>query len=147
MGEGHVWAAFVSGEDFPNLGHEALDEEHRNIVRLLNDLHDAILQNQPIANQRFLLHQLESYLRVKCRSEEEMMQNDSYPHLENHRKAHEGLYRNLYEFQKVLSNSKVDDSLNGVRRIRDLLLQHVLHEDSRIASWHRIQNISPDAAD
>lgn len=142
-----MWAAFKQGEDFPDLGHAALDEEHEQISRLLNELQNAIQQRVPPRDQRFLLHQFEVYLRVNCREEEEMMEHDNYPNLKGHRAEHENLYRKLHEFERDLINGKQEESAEHLRNIRYSLLHHVRHEDSRIASWHRVQSISPDSPD
>ncbi len=142
-----MWAAFVSCDDFPNLGHEALDDEHKSIVRLMNELHDAILRKATVAEQRRLLHELESYVRVNCRSEEEMMLTDLYPARDQHRKAHDGLYRALYDYQKVLQLGQEAASLQGLRAMRDHFIRHISQDDTRVASWHRISSISSDSPD
>ena len=142
-----MWVAFANTEDFPNLGHQALDDEHHNIVRLLNELHAAILQRSAITEQRRLLHQLEAYVRVNNRSEEEMMDADLYPSREIHHKAHEAMYRKLSEYAKVLQAGREDESLHGLHAIRELFIHHVSHEDSRVANWHRIRNISDNSPD
>lgn len=142
-----MWAAFVSGGDFPSLGHEALDEEHEQIGRLLNELHDAILQRRELGDQRFLLHQLEVYVRINCREEEQMMEHDDYPNRRAHQRAHEAFYRKLHDFEKVLLARKGEGVLDELRAFRHILLEHIKNEDLRIAEWHRVQNISPNSPD
>lgn len=142
-----MWAAFAKPEDFPNLGHEAIDDEHENIARLMNELHDAIHHRVALSEQRRLHHELETYVRVNNRSEEQMMETDSYPNRESHHKAHEAMYRKLYEYEKVLQAGREDASLQGLHALRELLIRHIAQEDSRVASWHRIHNISADSPD
>lgn len=142
-----MWAAFIHSEDFPNLGHAAMDEEHARIAQLMNELHAAIQTNRPPGEQRYLLHQLEVYLRINNRGEEEMMEQDEFPSREAHRRTHQGLYRKLHEFERTLIAADAAASLAELRLIRNILLQHVAEEDLRIASWHRVHTISPDSPD
>jgi hemerythrin-like metal-binding protein len=141
-----MWATFV-GNDFPNLGFAALDDEHQQISGLLNELHDAILQSVPVSERRFLLHQFEVYLRMNCRGEEQMMEHDRYPHTLIHRHSHEELYRKLHNFDRILIEAGREDAIQELRSIRQVLVEHVGEEDARIANWHRVHGISPDSPD
>jgi hemerythrin len=147
VGAKSMWAAFVSGEDFPNLGQEALDDEHEQIARLMNELHDAVVQRRAVPDLRFLLHQLEVYVRINCRGEEQMMEHDDFPNRSAHQKAHEAFYRKLHDLEKVLLSKKGEGFIEELRTFRTILLHHVTQEDSRIANWHRVQSISPDSPD
>lgn len=142
-----VWTAFLNPEDFPNLGHAALDDEHAQIARLTSNLHDAMLQNLPTTEQRFLLHELEVNLRVNCRSEEEMMESDRYPNRHAHIKSHELLYAKLHNLDRILIMHNTKAALEALIAVRELLLKHVKQEDHLVARWHRVQHISPDSPD
>jgi hemerythrin len=142
-----MWAEFISGEDFPNLGYAALDQEHQQIAILMNNLHNAILQCLPVSEQRFLLHELEVYLRINCRAEEQMMEQDGFPNTLGHKQAHLALIHKLHHFEETVLLQNPAAILEELRFIRQMILQHVQQEDTRIANWHRIQNISPDSPD
>jgi hemerythrin-like metal-binding protein len=105
------------------------------------------MQRRAVPDLRFLLHQLEVYIRINCRGEEQMMERDDFPNRRAHQQAHEAFYRKLHELEKVLLTQKGESIMDELRAFRKILLQHVTHEDSRIASWHRVQCISPDSPD
>jgi len=142
-----MWAAFAKPEDFPDLGHAAMDDEHENIIRLMNELHDAIFRRSALTDQQRLLHELETYIRVNNRSEEEMMEKDLYPNRETHHKSHESMYKKVYEYGKTLQAGRSDASLNGLHALREILVRHIAQEDSRVASWHRIHSIGGNSLD
>ena len=142
-----MWSAFLSENDLPSLGHAALDEEHERIVQLMNDLWEAILAKKPLAEQRFILHEFEVYLRINCRSEEELMVHDGYPHTRTHTESHHTMYRRLHELERILLTGRMESALQEIREVRHELLRHMSEEDMRVARWHRVQHISPDSPD
>jgi hemerythrin len=142
-----MWAEFITGEDFPTLGYAALDDEHLQIARLMNKLHDAILQCLPVGEQRFILHELEVYFRINCREEEQMMDQDNFPNVRLHKQLHAELIQKLHHFEGTVLSENPSLMLEELRFIRHTLLHHIKQEDTRIADWHRIQNISPDSPD
>jgi hemerythrin-like metal-binding protein len=142
-----MWSAFISEDDLPSLGYAALDEEHGRIVQLMNELWESVLGRKPLAEQRFLLHELEVYLRINCRSEEQLMEHDAYPHTHVHEEAHRSLYRRLHDLERILILQRLEPALQEIRDVRQSLLRHMSEEDMRVARWHRIHNISSDSPD
>jgi hemerythrin len=142
-----MWNAFLSESDLPNLGYAALEDEHSRIVQVMNELWEAVLARKPISEQRFLLHEFEVYLRINCRSEEELMEHDSYPHARLHTEAHYTMYRRLHDLERILLLQKLEPALQEIREVREILLRHMSEEDMRVARWHHVHNISPDSPD
>jgi hemerythrin len=142
-----MWAKVLTADDFPDLGHGAIDEEHRLILRHIGELRDALAQKLPPGDQRFLLHEFEMDPRNNCRDEEEVMVLDGFPEYQFHRQAHEALYRMLHRLESVVISGHLKAALEELRAIREVVEHHILHDDSRIAKWHRLKNISPDAPD
>ena len=134
-----MWVNSTGADDFPSLGHAALDEEHQQIARLLDGLRDAIARGAERSDQRYLLHELEVYVRINCRGEEEMMAG--------HRQDHAELFRKLHSLEGVLLSASTNTALRELQTFRHAFLNHIQHEDARVASWHRIQSISPDSPD
>ena len=142
-----MWSAFISETDLPNLGYSALDDEHDRIVQLMNQLWEAVLAKKPLSEQRFLLHEFEVYLRINCRSEEELMEHDHYPHTHLHTESHHTMYRRLHDLERILLSQRLESSLQEIREVRQILLRHMSEDDVRVARWHRVHNISSDCPD
>jgi hemerythrin len=88
-----MWLSIFNPENAPELGETALDEEHRLIEKFLDRLHAAILMRQSTSDQRLLLHEALSFLRINSSHEEELMMRDLFPHIEEHKVAHQRLFQ------------------------------------------------------
>jgi len=86
-------------------------------------------------------------VRINCRGEEEMMASDKYPIIDGHRQDHAELFRKLHTLEGVLLSASSNTALRELQTFRQAFLNHIEHEDARVASWHRIQSISPDSPD
>ena len=76
-----------------SVGVKDFDDDHRRMVRIINELHGAIQDVDaqgkiPVEEIEIALHRLENYLQYHCLREEELMEKTKYPGLEAHKKEH-----------------------------------------------------------
>jgi hemerythrin-like metal-binding protein len=131
-----MWKDCVDLKQLPALGDKALDDEHRAVAAFLTALHDAILTRKSLSDQRMILYETLSYLRVNCTHEEELMQHDKYPNATVHREAHERLHKALRWLDEILITAPA----SAQAALQDFtvdLLEHINHDDRLIVVWHR----------
>jgi hypothetical protein len=91
-----MWASIGAKQVFRVKADSALEDEHRHLIELLDELHHQIVHAAPISAQRFTLHMMGIYLRVNCREEEVMMDECSFPlrgkHEEENRSHFDAIY-------------------------------------------------------
>ena len=128
---------FPNPETLPSLGNQLLDEEHRAVALHLARLQTAIANRFPVSEQRLILHEVVSYLRVNCAHEEDWMRRDGYPDLTWHLASHKSLYARLDWMDEILITSGGAAALEALAEITMDLYNHVSWDDRRILEWHR----------
>lgn len=74
-----------------SVGVESLDADHRQIIRLINQLDDAIKSGEPGATVRHVLDALLDYADYHFAREETLMQVSGYPDADAHIRCHKTL--------------------------------------------------------
>ena len=91
--------AFVDWSDQLNTGIPSVDEQHKNLVNLLNNLHQAMLSRQAKEQMGEILDRLIDYTDYHFKHEEEFMEEINYDQLEEHKELHEKIIvENLHIF-------------------------------------------------
>ncbi len=112
-----------------------LDKQHKKLIALINDLHDAMLSGKGSAAQQGILAELIQYTRTHFEVEEAFMRSVQFPGFGDHRLNHEKLTRDVLVFQKNLQAGNVILSIDLMTFLRDWLQNHILVEDSQYAIW------------
>lgn len=78
------------------VGIERFDDDHKRLIRLLNELHSATRYldgngNMKSEEMEIALHRLDNYTRYHCSQEETAMTVTGFPGMETHKKEHEKL--------------------------------------------------------
>jgi len=125
-------------------GTAAIDQQHRELVEMAN----GILKPTPgggkkrvIKALRFLL----SYVEHHFSAEERVMDAAAYPHREAHKRGHRYFIGVVKQLRRELRSGM---SVKAARlklhfAMQDWFLQHIRHEDRRMALWireHRATN-------
>lgn len=128
---------FPNPDTLPALGDELLDEEHRTVALHLARLQAAIAEGAPASEQRLVLHEAVSYLRVNCGHEEDWMRRDGYPDLQWHLSSHKSLFARLEWMDEILITSGGTGALDALAELTMDIYSHVTWDDRRIVAWHR----------
>lgn len=125
----------VQWSDSYRIGLEEVDEQHRTLIDLMNDLWAIIAANAPLQDSRALLLRLERYTAEHFSSEEAMMEAIAYPKYEVHKQAHEQFIGRLQaELARHDSGQKL--SLDMLNFLRDWLVNHILVNDKEYAAFY-----------
>ncbi len=114
------------------VGDEKLDAQHRDFIRMANDLHDALMAGRAenLADIRDLtLAKLERYLREHFQDEEDHMARMDYPGLEAHRLEHEHFTARVREYEARIAKGRVALSSELMKTLLDWFRTHVSTED------------------
>lgn len=128
--------ALVSWTEAYSVGVEAIDRDHRLLVELINQLHDA----QETAQTRDLiasvLNVLLEYVERHFAAEEALMVRGGYPEIEQHRHEHRRLAMHLREMQALYDEGEygvVDAHM--LRFFLQRLFNHMVMLDTRLRPW------------
>jgi hemerythrin-like metal-binding protein len=125
---------WVSWNDSLNVGITAIDEHHRYLFDLLNDLHDVVVNKRGLRNVARLIKALDAYARVHFRAEEKMMSHYGYEDLKHQEKQHHAFEEKIGEFYEELHLNPLVAQFDAMLYLRTWLVNHILIEDIKLHS-------------
>lgn len=111
-----------------SVGVTQFDNEHKKLVDLLNNLHDAMKAGKGNDVIGKTLDGLISYTATHFASEEKLMQQHNYPAFAKHKTEHISLTNQALQIQKDFHAGKALPS-NLLQFLKDWLLKHIGNED------------------
>lgn len=136
MGEILTWSDNLS------VGIREIDEQHKKLVGMVNELHAAITEHRGSAECRRILDQLAEYTRVHFAVEESLMSILDYPGYESHRQEHEKLVGQVVELQQRLDAGKAAISFELLHFLKAWLTKHILGSDKDYGSYFHKRGIT-----
>jgi len=115
-----------------------VDEDHRNLVRLINELDTMLSQGVDPARFGSVIDTLIDYAENHFRREEEMLERLGYPDIVGHVESHAGFGHRL---GAMVAGCIIEPGPDSIARLRDhlhsWLIDHILLEDMRYAPFIR----------
>ncbi|MCB1160528.1 MAG: bacteriohemerythrin, partial [Leptospiraceae bacterium] len=108
-----------------------LDEEHKNLIQILNQLFKAIHNNETKEKLNGILESLIQYTIKHFESEEKFMRSISYPDLNRHIEEHRKLTKDVVEYKKEFDLGIETISFELLDFLRKWLTKHILHSDKK----------------
>ena len=127
--------AFLSFEKSYLVGIKILDDQHRQIVNLINDLYVWVITKKPADSPLPLLSDLANLAKTHFATEEQLLRAHSYPGYLPHKAAHEGLARNLMEYREGIARREHELTLDYVDLMKLWLLDHFAQFDREYAEF------------
>ncbi len=127
--------AFMTWEDRLSVGVPSLDNQHKGLIAILNDLYDAMKKGQAQNVTGPLLHKLADYTRRHFATEEALMTSSGYKGLAEHRAKHRDLVKQVEAFIGRFEHGDILLSVDLFNFLRDWLATHILKEDKEYGPW------------
>lgn len=114
---------------------ESLDNQHRIIFDIINELSEAIENGKEYLVLDGILDSMESYAKIHFLSEEKYMEDCHFPGLDEQKKQHQFFIRSVGEYRKKLK----DDVVHLPEDIGEFLSSwwssHILVQDMKYSSF------------
>jgi hemerythrin len=122
---------FVEWKDSYSVEHAEIDAQHRRLLDIINNLHEAMkLGGKPEVLVR-VADELVNYTRVHFTREEQIMQRAAYLDVETHARKHRAMIAQVEGFRGDLQGGKVAVSILMMGFLKDWLTKHILDTDMR----------------
>jgi hemerythrin len=112
-----------------------IDQQHRELVGMINDLDHAMGAGLDRAGVDGILSSLEAYSHYHFGLEESLLETHKYPGIEGHRSEHQAFVRNLSEFRVAHRQGHVDVSLGVMAFLSHWLHEHICGTDRGYAPF------------
>ncbi len=112
-----------------------IDEQHKKLVQLLNDLYAAMKAGKGEAVQARLLEELVNYTIHHFENEERYLTKYGYPEFRQHKQEHEALKAKVADFAGKLRQGKVAVSSEILTFLKNWVVNHIKKTDKRYSSF------------
>lgn len=133
---------FHWSDDF-SVGIEEIDAQHKELVDLLNQLHEAIHEHHGRDTSRAILDKLADYTRTHFAVEESLMRVTNYPDFAQHKQNHEDLIAQVQALQEKLDNGQAAITFELLHFLKVWLTRHINEADKRFGAFFVTAGVSP----
>lgn len=126
----------VIWNDMYSIDMPEIDEQHKVLFDLINQLWGAIVNRSTIEDQVKLIEKLEHYTISHFTAEETFMRAFGYPDFDNHKKIH-GLFIKKIAQEKTNLQATQHLSLDILNFLKDWLIDHIMVSDKAYAKYCR----------
>jgi hemerythrin len=122
---------FLQWTDEISVGVEELDEQHKLLISIINDLHDAMQTRRSNDVMQGIMDRLTEYTRIHFAVEESLMRILGYPGYEEHKQQHEELIHSVMDLSKKLKFGKANVSFALMHFLKSWLTKHIMESDKQ----------------
>ncbi len=121
--------SLVQWNETLSVGVPSLDAEHKQLVALVNRLHDAMINGSGKAALHGVLQELVQYTQTHFKHEEELMSRTAYPQAAVHKLQHDQLTKKVLDLQNQVQQGKVSITIEVMNFLKSWLQDHILKMD------------------
>ena len=132
-----MFVEFVPWEDRYKLGLDIVDVQHRELIRLTNELFTDCRQGKTVADEGFqkTVKAVVEYVTVHFSTEEKIMERVSYPQIAEHIAEHRLFAKTVLVEVKNFEDGKSFVPNTFARFLREWVLNHIAITDKKIGDY------------
>lgn len=127
--------ACIEWNDKYELGINQLDEHHRCLFGIFNNIYECCLNNNQDGVMELVLEELINYSIYHCSEEELLMQDNDYPEQQKHMQEHDVFIRQIARFQQDLLEGNGLLSMEMTQFLSTLLADHIQDFDRKLHAY------------
>lgn len=120
---------------------EKIDEQHRQIFELINDLQRSMMLDYGEAILEGVYVRLIDYTKSHFATEEKLMLNHGYPEAKTHIQEHEHLIAKVKELDRQRSTGTEQLSVRTLTFLFDWLSHHIMITDKKFGAFLNKQGV------
>ena len=128
----------VWSDDY-SVGFEIVDEQHRSLVRMTNELLGGFKNELGVPEEKAIkkvIRDAIEYAQIHFYTEEKYMRLVSYPDLDTHKKEHESFVVEIMKALKDYDAGK-SDPMTLAKFLKQWLLNHIAGSDKKYAPYFK----------
>jgi len=112
-----------------SVGVEEIDNQHKRLVNMINELHDAMKQGKGNEHVEDIIIRLVDYSKYHFNTEEKYFHQFSYPDKESHIQTHVDFIDKVSIFAEKFKNNEVMLTIDVLTFLSDWLRNHIMGID------------------
>ncbi len=122
-------------------GLKEIDQQHKNLVTMVNALHKAMKTGVGIEESGAILDELASYTVYHFGHEEKLFDAHNYPETDAHKKIHADLVKTVVDFQKQFKAGQASLSVDLMQFLTEWLKNHIMKTDMQYAPFFKSKGV------
>ncbi len=118
------------------------DEQHKKLIKMINDLHDAMSSGKGKEAAGKVLVDLVNYCGTHFSAEEKLMTTHNYPEYAEHKKLHDDLTRQALELKKGYEQGKPVITIELLTFLRNWLTNHITGTDKKYSAFFKSKGVA-----
>jgi len=114
-----------------SVGVGLIDEQHKVLLGLINELHAAMRARKSDAAMAGILARLKEYTVKHFGQEEEFFDRYGYPETAQHKEIHAKLVQQVLDFESALKSGQAKVTMDIMRFLKDWLVGHIMGTDKK----------------
>jgi len=131
--------AYIDFTDKLSVKIAIIDEQHKKLIAIINDLHDAMVAGQGKSVMDDVLFRLIEYTKMHFSTEERLMAQYNYPDRIAHETQHIELTVQVGQLYMKVKENKVSVTIETMAFLKNWLNHHILETDKKFGAF-LIQN-------
>ena len=128
--------ALISWQDKYSVNIREIDDQHKKLIDMINELHDAMMAGQGKEVMTQVLDKLASYCVSHFATEERLMSTHGFPGFDEHKEKHEKMTAKVKQLQQGLAQSGTAVMSNDVMTfLKSWLDKHIMGTDHKYAPF------------
>ncbi len=124
---------YIDWTDDLSVGVEEIDQQHKRFLLIINDLYEALENENEKVVLGDIISQLASYAMFHFMTEEKYMDLFHYEGSESHKKEHERLRGKITEFGETYADNPEKHAQELLHFLKDYLADHLIKMDHKYA--------------
>jgi len=133
--EGRSTIPMMTWDDALSVGVGTIDDQHKRLIQLLNDLHQAKAAGKGDATLKAVLRELVEYTNTHFAFEEALFREHGYPNASEHEQGHVALKSQVVAFVEAYEAGTASLSVDLFMFLRNWLNGHIRGTDRRYAPF------------
>lgn len=129
--------AFFDWKDSYSVGVKEMDNQHKVLVDLINQLHTAMSAGKGSTVVGPIISEMVRYTKFHFESEEKLMTTHGYPGLGSQKAEHLKFTQQALDFQKQNSSGTATLSISILNFLKDWLTNHIQGTDKKYAEFFK----------
>lgn len=126
---------FVEWKDDYSVGIDSIDQQHKKLLSLINQLQTAVDYSTGEQFEQEALDELVDYTKTHFSYEEGLMRDNDYPDFEPHKAQHEKMFNKVSEVLAEYEKDHDTAMSNAAEYLKDWLINHINGTDKEYSSY------------
>lgn len=127
--------AYITWDEQYSVGVMEIDNQHKRLVELVNNLHEAMKEGKGRDIMTEVLTSLIDYTASHFATEEKYMTKFNYPQYGSHKLEHQKFVKQVLDFQNDYNSGKLAITIDIMKFLKDWLVNHIQGTDKKFGPF------------